>query len=255
MFSLIGLVVLVIACINFVNLSTARSGAITIPWSNAWFWVIMIGYVLVTSVLAGSRPALYLSSLRPVKVLKGGLREGRMAALPRKILVVLQFTCSVALIISTVIVYRQVQYAKNRPRGFDADRLVMTDGSSDLDHNYTALKSDLLQTRLVSGVTRATAPATALFSWTGVDEWQGKIPGENLGVATVGIHRHGHRRQPGPGHPGREKRDQRHHEHMAEIGPYQQRRGPRGVLQQEVMVDPDNSDKNIAGDIADPDRP
>jgi ABC-type antimicrobial peptide transport system permease subunit len=242
MFSLIGLVVLVIACINFVNLSTARSqrrarevgvrkaigslrgdillqflveafvitiaafaialllvslalpafnsltsSSIHIPWTSALFWTAMGAYVLFTSLLAGSRPAFHLSAMRPVKVLKGGLKEGRAAALPRKILVTAQFTASVALIISTVIIYRQIEYAKNRPKGFDAGRLVMTDGSTDLDHNYTALKRELLQSRLVTSVTRSTTSAVALPSWTGVNDWQGKYPGETLGVATVGI--------------------------------------------------------------------
>jgi putative ABC transport system permease protein len=242
MFGLIGAVVLLIAGINFVNLSTARSerrarevgvrkaigslrkdimlqflvesfvvtaaafvvalglvglalpsfntlteSAIRIPWTSGVFWGLMSGYVVVTSILAGSRPALHLSGLRPVKVLKGGVKEGRASAWPRKILVVLQFSCSVALIISTVIVYRQIQYAKNRSRGFEASGLVMTDASSDLDRNYAGLKHDLLATGLVSGVTRSTTPATDLYSWTGVDEWQGQHPGETLGVATVGI--------------------------------------------------------------------
>jgi len=242
MFALIGLVVLIIACINFVNLSTARSerrarevgvrkaigslrrdimlqflvealvittiafglslllvslalpgfntltgSEIDIPWTTAIFWSVMLGYILLTSLLAGSRPALYLSSLRPVKVLKGGLQAGKAAALSRKILVVLQFTCSVALIISTMIIYRQIQYVKNRPKGYDASRLVMTPSSTDLDHNYAALKNDLLKTGLVTSVTRSTGPVTGLFSWTGVGEWQGKLPGETFGVATVGV--------------------------------------------------------------------
>jgi ABC-type antimicrobial peptide transport system permease subunit len=102
-------------------------------------------------------------------------------------LVVLQFTCSVALIIGTVIIYQQIQYAKNRPTGFEADRLIMTDAISDLDHNYAALKNDLLRTGLVTGVTKATTPATDLYSWTGVDDWQGKYTNENFVVANVGI--------------------------------------------------------------------
>jgi ABC-type antimicrobial peptide transport system permease subunit len=242
MFSIIGILVLIIACINFTNLSTVRSerrarevgvrkavgslrkhiiiqfliesvlvtfiafvfalffvvtalpafnqltaGTTTMPWQSIPFWGIMIGYVLVTGLLAGSRPAFYLSSFQPVKVLKGTLQVGKTATLPRKILVVLQFTCSIALIISTVIVYQQIQYAKNRPTGYDASRLVMTDASTDLDHNYAALKHDLLETGLVTGITKSTAPATDVYSWTGVDDWQGKNPGESLGVGTVGI--------------------------------------------------------------------
>ncbi|HLX65580.1 MAG TPA: ABC transporter permease [Puia sp.] len=242
MFSIIGLLVLVIACINFTNLSIARSErrarevgvrkaigslrkhiifqflmesvlitliafvvalmlvsislpafnsltstTIDVPWSSAPFWGVMLSYVLLTGLLAGSRPAFYLSSFRPVTVLKGALVSGRAATLPRKILVVLQFTCSVALIISTVIVYQQIQYARNRPTGFLADRLIMTNASSDLDHNYAALKNDLMHTGLVASVTKATTPATDLYSAAGVDDWQGKYAGESLGVANVGI--------------------------------------------------------------------
>jgi hypothetical protein len=241
MFSIIGMLVLLIACINFTNLSIARSerrarevgvrkamgslrrhiifqfltesvlitlmafmlalmllsvslqafntltmSTIAIPWSSASFWSVMLSYVLLTGLLAGSRPAFYLSSFRPVKVLKGAFRTGRTKAPARKVLVVLQFTCSVALIISTVIVYQQIQYARNRPTGFEADRLIMTDASSDVDHNYAALKNDLLRTGLVTGVTKSTAPATDLYSWTGIDDWQGKYADESLGVATVG---------------------------------------------------------------------
>jgi ABC-type antimicrobial peptide transport system permease subunit len=242
MFSIIGLLVLVIACINFTNLSIARSerrarevgvrkaigslkrhiiiqflmesvlitliafflalmlvsvalpafnalttNAIVLPWSSATFWGVMLSYVLLTGLLAGSRPAFYLSSFRPVTVLKGTFQTGKAATLPRKILVILQFTCSVALIISTAIVYQQIQYARNRPTGFDVNRLIMTNASSDLDHNYAALKNDLLKTGLLSSVTKATTPATDLYSAAGVDDWQGKYPNETLGVANVGV--------------------------------------------------------------------
>jgi len=243
MFSFIGVLVLLIACINFTNLSTARSERrarevgvrkavgslrkhliyqfliestvitfiafvfsiiiaqltlpafnlltgddVSIPWSNPLFWVIMLGYSLLTGLLAGSRPAFYLSSFQPVKVLKGALQTGKGNSLPRKILVVLQFSCSIALIISTVIVYNQIQHAKDRPVGYSSARLMMTDGSSDLDRNYAALKNDLLQTGLVSDVTKASASATELNSWSGIDNFQGMYPNEVLNIAVVQIH-------------------------------------------------------------------
>jgi putative ABC transport system permease protein len=242
MFSIIGLLVLLIACINFINLSTARSEkrakevgirkvigsvrrdlifqflieslvitliafilslgvvqlalpsfntltktAISIPYSNGIFWCIMLSYVLITGLLAGSRPAFYLSSFKPIQVLKGNIRIGRAAALPRKILVMLQFSCSIALIISTIIVYQQLQYAKNRPSGYDANRLMMTDVSSDLSRNYTALKNDLLQSGLVTNVTQSSSPITDIWSHNSIDDWQGKQAGETLSIGTIGL--------------------------------------------------------------------
>ena len=242
MFSLIGFLVLLIACINFMNLSTAHSEkrarevgvrkaigsqrkdlifqflveslaitciaflfslllvelalpsfntltgcAIDVPWNNGFFWLLMISYVLFTGLMAGSRPAFYLSSFNTVKVLKGAVQTGRSATLPRKILVVVQFSCSVALIVSTIIVYQQIQYAKDRPKGYDSNRLMMTDASNDLSRNYTALKNDLLQSGVVTSITKSSAPATDLWTNQRIDRWQGKQPDETMDIACVGV--------------------------------------------------------------------
>jgi len=242
LFSVIGVLVLLIACINFMNLATARSEkrarevgvrkaigsrrrdlilqflieslvitciaavlsvflvqlgipafnnltstSISIPWQSPVFWTIMAGYVLTTGLLAGSRPAVYLSSFRPVKVLKGPVRAGRSAAIPRRLLVVLQFTCSIALIIGTGLIYRQVQYVKDRPTGYDASRLVLVGGSSDLQRNYSALRNDLLATHLVSTVSKSSVPINALWSWSGIKSWSGQNPGETLALSEVNI--------------------------------------------------------------------
>ncbi len=242
MFSIIGILVLLIACINFMNLSTARSEkrarevgirkaigsqrrdlilqfliesvsitfiafaislllvqlalpsfniltktTISIPYSSGIFWFIMLSYVLITGLLAGSRPAFYLSSFNAVKVLKGTIKTGRSATLSRKALVVLQFSCSIALIISTIIVYQQIQHGKNRPVGYDANRLMMTDASEDLGRNYTALKNNLLQSGIVNSVARSSSPVTDIWSNNNIEDWQGKLPNETLGLATIGV--------------------------------------------------------------------
>jgi len=240
MFSIIGLLVLIIACINFINLTTARSEKrakevgvrkaigsqrkdliiqflseafllviiafifsllfvqlalpafntltemhISIPYSNGYFWLLMMGCIVLTAVLAGSRPAFYLSSFNPVKVLKGTMHSGKSSSLSRKILVVIQFSCSIALIISTVIIYQQVNYAKDRPTGYDLNRLISTNMNDDLSKNYTAIKNELIQKNIVESVSTATSPATDIWWHTDIDAWPGKNAGETVETGNI----------------------------------------------------------------------
>lgn len=242
MFAVIGILVLVIACINFVNLSTARAekrarevgvrksigssrgnlviqflteslmltfvafiisivivqlvlpsfntityGHISVPYGSSTFWLAMLGYVLLTGLLAGSRPAFYLSSFKPVKVLKGTIQLGKRAALPRKIMVVVQFTCSIALIISTLIIYQQINYAKDRPKGYDPNNLMMIGSSGDLEKNYDALKHELLQSGQVVNVTKAASGMTFFPASFSIQDFPGKKVGESLEMATTAV--------------------------------------------------------------------
>ena len=243
LFGIIGLFVLLLACINFMNLSTARSEkrakevgirkavgsarkalifqfltesvlvvaisfllaiglsvlllpffndvagkSIKIPWNYAPFWIFSIVFIVLTGVIAGSYPALYLSSFNPVKVLKGTFRAGRFQAIPRKILVVVQFTVSVALIIGTIIIYQQIQYAKNRPVGYDKNNLIYLEMTTpDLDGKYDVLRSDLKATGMVEEMSKSSSPVTAIRSNTTGFNWEGKTPGSNPLFGTIGI--------------------------------------------------------------------
>lgn len=239
MFGIIGGLVLIIACINFMNLSTARSakrakevgirkvvgsstaglitqflleslmmsalafilavGAvdlvlpsfnalagthISIPFNNVLFWLLMCGYVLFTGLLAGSRPAFYLSSLRPVNVLKGKQTTGGPAGQFRKVLVVLQYTCSIALITATIVVHQQIDHAQSRPRGYDPNRLIITEAAG---VPFAALKQEVMATGVVSSITQSLNPITDVYSHDPLDNWPGKLPGESLSLVDGAI--------------------------------------------------------------------
>ena len=228
-FSIIGALVLLIACINFMNLSTARSvkrskevgvrkvlgsqriqlilqfltesilivflafivsmlmcslvlpyfntltgTVIYLPLDKPLFWGFMLVYIVSTGLLAGARPAFYLSSFHPAKVLKGTIQSGKGAIFSRKVLVVLQFSCSIALIISTLIIYQQIEHARKRPAGYRIARLMSTSMSRDLDKNYDVLKNDLLKTGIIESVTKASNPLSDLAHYPGILNWPGK---------------------------------------------------------------------------------
>ncbi|HKO82307.1 MAG TPA: ABC transporter permease [Chitinophagaceae bacterium] len=230
MFGMAGIFVLLLACINFMNLSTARSEkrakevgirktigsvrsqliyqffsesllvafiallfclalvqislsffndiggkSMTMPWASPIFWITAIGFCLLTGLIAGSYPALYLSSFRPIKVLKGTFKAGRFAALPRKALVVFQFTVSVALMIGTIIVFRQINYAKDRPIGYDSDGLIEVNMTTpDLKKNYEALQTELLNSGYVRNMCQSSSSVTDDYGGTTDIGWKGK---------------------------------------------------------------------------------
>lgn len=243
LFSTIGIFVLLLACINFMNLSTARSEnrarevgirkaigsmrtqlvrqffveslvialvawlvalviaqlllpffvelanrKMTIPYGQPMFWAAGLLFVFITGLLAGSYPALYLSSFRPVKVLKGTFRVGRLAALPRRILVVVQFSVSVTLIIGTIAVFHQIQYVKDRPVGYDRNSLVMVPMQNDnTRQHYETLRTQLLETGLVEEVAASQSSITNTFTSNMGYNWRGKDPSlqEEFNVNTV----------------------------------------------------------------------
>ena len=233
LFGIIGAFVLLLACINFMNLSTARSEKrakevgirksigsqrsqlinqflsesflvvlfafiiavvivlislngfnelskkeISFPWDNLFFWLSSLLFILITALISGSYPALYLSSFRPVDVLKGTFKGGKYAGLPRKILVVVQFTVSVAFIIGTVIVMQQINHAKNRPLGYDKEGLVQIPTfSQDFAGKYDLMRTEFLSSGAIIEMSASSSPTTQIFSNRSGFMWEGKPEG------------------------------------------------------------------------------
>jgi putative ABC transport system permease protein len=149
----------------------------SILWNNGWFWILTLGFTFFTGLISGSYPAFYLSRFEPIKVLKGTFRVGRFASLPRRVLVVIQFTVSIALIIGTIIVFRQIQYAKDRPVGYTREGLISIDMSTpDLYGHYDAIRADLIATGAVENMAQSSSPITNVYSNQIGFNWEGKDP-------------------------------------------------------------------------------
>ncbi len=243
MYAGIAFAVLLLACVNFMNLSTARSEnrakeigvrksmgsariqlinqflsesilvsllafiisivtvalslswfneiagkGMSIPWNEPLLWLFGIGFTLFTGILAGSYPALFLSAFNPVKSLKGSFKTGKYATLPRKVLVVFQFTVSITLIIGTVIIYQQIEFVKDRPVGYIRDGLLMMPKtSSDIYGKYEVLKNELIKTGVVEAIGEANYPLTNTLGNNGGFSWEGSNPENNISFNTIRI--------------------------------------------------------------------
>jgi putative ABC transport system permease protein len=231
LFTIIGIFILFIACINFMNLSTARSekrakevgirkvaGALKksligqfliesiiisaiagilalivvqlslpafnqltqkqlfIDYTNPYFWMAGIGFVLITGMMAGSYPAFFLSSFKPVVVLKGSFKKVNALVTPRKILVVSQFTFAIILVISTIIIVQQIKYAQDRNSGYDKNNLAYIFLEGDIIKNYQLIKNELINSGTAVIVNQTMAPLTQSWSMGMSLNWQGKDP-------------------------------------------------------------------------------
>lgn len=221
--------ILLIACINFMNLSTAHAqkrakevgikktmGAtkselifqflteslllttisilasiaiveLTLPWFNHLLdinlainylnpvnWIILSGLLILTSVLAGCYPAFYLSGFNPVQTLKKAVHVGGFQALGlRQILVIVQFSFAIILIASTITIYKQIQFIKNRPLGYQSNGLIEIPHEGLLYEKYDLLKSRLLASQAVIGVTQSSSGITHKESTIRELQWEG----------------------------------------------------------------------------------
>jgi ABC-type antimicrobial peptide transport system permease subunit len=235
LFSIVAIFILLIACINFMNLTTARSvkrakeigirkvvGAvrfalirqfigeallivlmailislaivifalpkfnqltgkeIQIPLNYAGFWLVITGLLLVTGFLSGSYPALYLSSFKPVRVLKGSLKFTGKAIWFRKGLVVFQFVLSIILIIGTIVVTKQVSYIQSYNLGYDRENLLYIPLEGDLTPKYALFKNMSEKMPGIKNITRMTDIPTLIENGTGGVQWEGKDPNADI---------------------------------------------------------------------------
>ena len=95
-----------------------------VPYTNILFWAVAILFIVFTGIVAGSYPAFFLSSFKPISVLKGTFKRAHAAINPRKVLVVVQFSFAIILLISTLIVVQQIRHAQNRDAGYERDQVV-----------------------------------------------------------------------------------------------------------------------------------
>src|SRR6476646_11130811 len=231
LFSIVAIFILLIACINFMNLTTARSakrskeigvrkvaGAlryalirqflgealvtvmlsvifalliamlvlpqfnqftgkhISLPVDNPLFWLSIAGLLLITGFISGSYPALYLSSFKPVRVLKGLPKFSKTALWFRKGLVVFQFMLSIILIIGTIVVKEQARYIQTMNLGYDRENLIYIPLEGDLTDKYELFKNQVQNMAGIQNVTRMTQNPTQIENGTGGVEWEGKDP-------------------------------------------------------------------------------
>ncbi|GAB3993290.1 ABC transporter permease [Spirosoma daeguense] len=228
-FSIVAIIILVIACINFMNLATARSvkrakevgvrkvvGAyrnsligqflgesmlitllslafailivllilpvfneltgkkLFLDFTNPTFLLLLLGLSILTGMLSGSYPALFMSSLKPVVILKGTLKLKSSATYFRKGLVVLQFGLSIILILCTLVVYRQLNYIQNKNLGYNRENLLYMPLEGNLEKNFQTFKQELERQPGIKSVTCAQSDPLEVGSSTQGVSWPGK---------------------------------------------------------------------------------
>lgn len=239
LFSSIAIFILVIACINFMNLATARSERrarevgirktvggrrrelvfqfigesilittlafgiavlltelalpfyndlvekkLSLDYASLQFWEFAVGLILFTGIISGSYPALYLSSFQPTQVLKGKITLGKGGTTPRKVLVTMQFIVSVLLVISMLVIYRQIQHVKNRDVGYSQEGLITVEYTREIEKQFKAIKNELLQSGVVSAVAKSNSPITAIWSNNFLG-WPGKPEDRKVMFSTI----------------------------------------------------------------------
>ena len=243
-FLLLAFCILLIACVNFMNLSTARSEGrakevgvrkaigstrkslisqfflesilitfistvfafilvevslpyfnnllninLTIDYKNSGFWLVLLGLMMFTGLVAGSYPAIYLSSFEPIKVLKGFKIKTDSSVSVRKVLVVGQFVFAACLIVCTSVIYQQLNYVKNKPIGYNQSNLIQVavEGKMRDKGKLELLKTQLLKSGATTDVTFFSSDVTEGGNNTTDVQWEGKNPKEVISFNHRGI--------------------------------------------------------------------
>jgi ABC-type antimicrobial peptide transport system permease subunit len=234
LFLFLAIGILIIACINFMNLSTARSerrarevgvrkavGArrlalvqqfmgesllmaflsfllalvlinllipyfndiidlnLKVPYGNIWAWAGALAVTIFTGLVAGSYPALFLSSFNPVKVLKGRIMATKATIRPRQALVVLQFTFAVCLILSSIFIYKQISYIKSRPVGYNRNGLIELPAEGAMYRRFENFRRDAINAGAITDGALTSMSIANNYSSTWGITWQGQLPGED----------------------------------------------------------------------------
>jgi len=184
--SLLVAIVLILVLLPQFNNLTGKN--LQIPVDKPLFWITLLGLLALTSLVAGSYPAFFLSSLNPVKILKGRLKFSTGAAFFRKGLVVFQFTLSVILIVGTIVIYRQMQYVQTKNLGYNRNNLLYIPLEGDLVKKYDLFKQEAENMPGVEAISKMKESPTVIGHSNGDIGWTGKDPGLNatFSDATVG---------------------------------------------------------------------
>lgn len=150
-----------------------------LDFSNPMLWLATLFIIVLTGVLAGSYPALYLSSFRPSSILRGTFRKVNALITPRKVLVIAQFTVAIILIVATIFIRQQLIHAQNRQIGYQKKQLIYVSMEGEMFKNYNLIKNDLISSGAATGVTKTLSPITENWSNSWGMEWPGKDPDDN----------------------------------------------------------------------------
>jgi putative ABC transport system permease protein len=239
-FTVVGIFMLVIACINFTNMATARaafrakevgirkvvgayrrsiisqfmvesvfvsllsmifaiglvymllpgfntlvSKTITLDFTDLRLILAVVGIVLITGIMAGSYPALFLSSYQPAQVLKGTLAKSFSGSSLRKLLVVFQFTLTVILIASSIVIYSQIEYIRNKNIGYDRESILWFPASGNVQRQFDAFKNEVLQIQGISKIGKSNESLVQVNNQNSSVAWPGQQDGYSPFFRTV----------------------------------------------------------------------